>query len=77
MSQYLKGNYKLGRPAASSEAKKGKGKELEPKAEAGADFERKALERLGGSIAFVARGKALVWKGRTEGGPERRLGRVT
>jgi hypothetical protein len=28
-----------------------------------AEFERRAFERLGGSIAFVMKGKAIVWTG--------------
>lgn len=54
----LKGNYTLpGRPA-------------EPEAEAApkqedtvGEFERKAMARLGGSIAFVMKGKNVVWNG--------------
>jgi hypothetical protein len=31
------------------------------------EFERRAMERLGGSIAFVMKGKTVVWSG----GPDR------
>ena len=56
----LIGNYKMagqpdGGPAASGS---------EPKEEtAVAEFERRALERLGGSIAFVMKGKNVLWSG--------------
>ena len=29
------------------------------------EFERRAMERLGGSIAFVMKGKNVVWSGTT------------
>lgn len=35
-----------------------------------AEFERRAMERLGGSIAFVMKGKTVVWSG-TAGHDER------
>ena len=30
-----------------------------------AEFERRAMERLGGSIAFVMKGKNVLWSGTT------------
>ncbi len=36
-------------------------------ADAASEFERRAMERLGGSIAFVMKGKTVVWSG----GPDR------
>ena len=54
MSKYLKGNYEL--PKGSSEPDKKEGETVTQ------EFERRALERLGGSIAFVLK-KAFVWKG--------------
>ena len=32
-------------------------------ADAASEFERRAMERLGGSIAFVMKGKNVVWTG--------------
>ena len=58
MSKYLKGNYKLSKDSGEPE------KPSEPSKEtATQEFERRALERLGGSIAFVLKGKTFVWKG--------------
>lgn len=55
MADMLKGNYKVAKPVFS-----------EPSAEAAdvtsREFERRALERLGGSIAFVTT-KNFVWSG--------------
>ena len=55
---YLKGNYDLapapgttGAPAAPAAAS------LEE------EFERQALQKLGGSIAFIKKSKSFVWKG--------------
>lgn len=50
MSDLLKGNYKVARPVTDVKA--------EPTLEQ--QFEREALKRLGGSIAFVAKGK-VIW----------------
>ena len=52
--EYLKGNYKLDAEI----------QEEPEEAEAGAtaEFERKALSRLGGSICFVSK-KGFLWKG--------------
>ena len=35
----------------------------EKREETVAEFERRALERLGGSIAFVMKGKNVLWSG--------------
>lgn len=53
---YLKGNYAL--PFAPSEAEAASASsELET------EFERTALQKLGGSIAFVKKSGGFVWKG--------------
>ena len=57
----LIGNYKMaGQPDAVP------GSDTEKKDESSvAEFERRALERLGGSIAFVMKGKNVLWSGTT------------
>jgi hypothetical protein len=59
MSEFLKGNFKL-------ESKKGastpQDAERDTKESLEKEFERRALEKLGGSIAFVVK-PSLVWKG--------------
>lgn len=54
MPEYLKGNYKAPKIKAAAP---------EPKdAPAGKDgFEDRAMERLGGSIAFVMKSKTFLW----------------
>lgn len=54
MSEFLKGNYK---------APKLKTPDAPPAPEgvSGDEFEKKALERLGGSIAFVMKSKTFLW----------------
>lgn len=54
MSEYLKGNYKLD---VAIEAPTD-----DEDSSATADFEKKALARLGGSICFVSK-KGFLWKG--------------
>ncbi len=54
MKEFLKGNYKV-----DTEIKETVDEE---RSQLEADFERKALSRLGGSICFVSK-KALVWTG--------------
>jgi hypothetical protein len=55
----LIGNYKMaGQPDAVPES--GPEKKDENSV---AEFERRALERLGGSIAFVMKGKNVLWSG--------------
>ena len=62
MSKFLKGNYKLeGAPEAA---------EPTP-ADAVDQFERRALERLGGSIAFVMKRNTFVWSGDRPGPDEK------
>lgn len=54
MSEYLKGNYPLAKkPDASGD----KEKTLEQQ------FEESALQKLGGSIAFVKKSAKFVWEG--------------
>lgn len=55
MSNFLKGNFKTKRTVQK------KRQETENQIEA--KFERTALKRLGGSIAFVSR-KGFLWKGK-------------
>jgi hypothetical protein len=56
----LIGNYKMaGQPDAVTAAPGSETKEET----AVVEFERRALERLGGSIAFVMKGKNVVWTG--------------
>ena len=53
MDSMLKGNYEV------EEDKK-----IRPEAakqDSGSEFEARAMDRLGGSIAFVMKGKKLVW----------------
>ncbi|HKZ08682.1 MAG TPA: hypothetical protein VJU81_24650 [Methylomirabilota bacterium] len=52
MTEYLKGNYKVG----------AKIEEEAEAADATEQFEKKALSRLGGSICFVSK-KTLMWNG--------------
>jgi hypothetical protein len=58
MSDYLKGNYPL-------KAKKGTHKAAPKKATISSreEFERRAMEKLGGSIAFVSLSNGFVWRG--------------
>ena len=59
MSDYLKGNFKMPRKKDASSPKDssiGSSETLEK------EFERRALEKLGGSIAFVVK-PSFVWKG--------------
>jgi hypothetical protein len=63
MNQYLKGNYQLNVVIDDTTAAAEIG--------ATAEFERKALSRLGGSICFVSK-KAFVWNGPEKNGPEKK-----
>lgn len=58
MSGYLKGNYPL-------DATPGKQGESQPE-DSEQQFYRRALEKLGGSIAFVLKSKKLVWNGKDD-----------
>jgi|TARA_B100001971_G_C18252130_1_gene579113 hypothetical protein len=58
MSKFLKGNYKV---------KEDKGKESSKEEDAFSKmFESKAMEKLGGSIAFVMKGDKFIWDGDDE-----------
>jgi hypothetical protein len=57
MSKYLKGNYEL--PNNKYETKVPQPAE-DPERKVQAEFERRALERLGGSIAFVMRSSSFI-----------------
>lgn len=66
MTDYLKGNYKSPEVKAESKKSQESGKN---------EFEEKALERLGGSIAFVMKSKTFLWtpdadKDKANGKPE-------
>jgi hypothetical protein len=53
---YLKGNYEVKSPAPA----------VQPAADAASleeEFERNALQKLGGSIAFIKKSASFVWKG--------------
>lgn len=57
MSQYLKGNYEV---TIKSEA------EVSYEESTEKEFYRRALEKLGGSIAFILKSKNLLWKGNSD-----------
>ena len=59
MKEFLKGNYKV-----DTEIKETVDEE---RSQLEAEFERKALSRLGGSICFVSK-KAFIWAGESEPG---------
>jgi hypothetical protein len=59
MSKFLKGNYPL------KDAKAGEPEVAKPKNIAD-EFEEKALERLGGSIAYVMKSNTFLWDGEEE-----------
>jgi hypothetical protein len=56
MAEYLKGNYRVSVPIRDAE-------ETPEQTDAEKEFYRRALERLGGSIAFVLKSKNLLWTG--------------
>lgn len=59
VNDYLKGNYDLA-PAAVD----GKTPPAAPTpATLEEEFERQALQKLGGSIAFIKKSKSFIWKG--------------
>jgi hypothetical protein len=64
MSRLLKGNYTL--PKASGV--QGKKKGSEEKETTTHEFERRAMDRLGGSIAFVIKKDVFLWDGDGKGG---------
>lgn len=57
MSKYLKGNYELPKNTNQTEAAPPADN---PERKVQIEFERRALERLGGSIAFVMRSTSFV-----------------
>ncbi|MBI3320930.1 MAG: hypothetical protein HYZ91_01530 [Candidatus Omnitrophica bacterium] len=69
MSKYLKGNYELSKDGAKPEEKT---PDEPSKNTVTQEFERRALGRLGGSIAFVLKGKTFVWNGEAQPGPATR-----
>ena len=58
MSTFLKGNYTVKSSKAASKARAPRKKP----AKAQQEFEQRALEKLGGSIAFIAK-SSFVWNG--------------
>lgn len=60
MSNYLKGNYRLRRKKDEASPSTGRKKLKETPRD---EFERRALERLGGSIAYVSLNDTFVWRG--------------
>lgn len=60
MSDLLKGNYKLPKTPRMSRKNQGSRARGESPTQ---EFERRALSRLGGSIAFVIKKDEFVWKG--------------
>ena len=58
MSEYLKGNYKAPQPKAPEPSE-----EATKEDKLRSEFEKRAMEKLGGSIAFVMKPKgAFVWE---------------
>jgi len=71
MSKFLKGNYKLENTPESAGADAAEEKPVDVVDQ----FERRALERLGGSIAFVMKRNTFVWNGgRSEADEKERQG---
>ena len=63
MPSYLKGNYSVRRKKGASTPKAPRQEAAETPVE---EFERRALEKLGGSIAFVVK-PTFVWNGDDDG----------
>lgn len=57
MSKYLKGNYEA---TIKSDPTQSRRESVEE------EFYRRALEKLGGSIAFILKSKKLLWRGDTD-----------
>lgn len=57
MDNLLKGNFQVKRNVKAEALKSGDGS-LE------SEFEASALEKLGGSIAFVKKSSSFIWKGK-------------
>ena len=60
LNDYLKGNYDLA-PANPVGARKDAPRPATASLEE--EFERQALQKLGGSIAFIKKSKSFIWKG--------------
>jgi len=65
MPEYLKGNYSVD---SKSQPKNKKKDEYKTDSTPHQEFERRALAKLGGSIAFIAK-PSLVWNGDDDGEP--------
>lgn len=65
MPEFLKGNYSVD---SKSQPKKPGKSEKETEQSPQQEFERRALSKLGGSIAFIAK-PSLVWNGDDDGKP--------
>ncbi len=62
----LKGNYDLEPEKQDVKKASDSGKSTASKAPIEEEFEKRSLEKLGGSIAFVVKSKSLVWDGKDE-----------
>jgi hypothetical protein len=60
MNDYLKGNYDL---ASANPVGAKKDAPSPATASLEEEFERQALQKLGGSIAFIKKSKSFIWKG--------------
>ena len=60
VNDYLKGNYEL---APADPADVSKVPAVPAAASLEEEFERQALQKLGGSIAFIKKSKSFIWKG--------------
>ena len=65
MTQFIKGNYDIPNKKGKVEAS---GKDEQTEQSPQQEFERRALAKLGGSIAFIAK-PSLVWNGDDDGEP--------
>tara|TARA_B100001123_G_C14735487_1_gene798685 strand:+ start:46 stop:282 length:237 start_codon:yes stop_codon:yes gene_type:complete len=67
MTQFIRGNYDLPDKSVENQTTdKADGNDEESKPTPQQEFERKALAKLGGSIAFIAK-PTMVWNGDNEG----------
>lgn len=64
MANMLKGNYKLKPKEIAAPAEAEKSKKPAASSSLQALFESSAMEKLGGSIAFVKKSAGFVWKGK-------------
>lgn len=65
MSKFLKGNYSMNKKSGKKKTSAAPKKKAVKQDFTGI-FEHKALEKLGGSIAFVSKSKKFVWSGDEE-----------